>query len=269
MAKRKSSRSDAASRGDKTAAPASPPAAPARNLLDYLTVRRIVVVIVLCQVVLFSVLAFKPNLRARNLNALATRAMNQGNWGAAARCFERMVKKSPNSAPMRLNLAECRLEMDEPAEALEHFDVAIENRKQLEQSETWKKRLAEGLAMRGKALIQLDQTEKALESLRDAIGVDPEQPLANLLLGRFYLENNDVIAAANCIRHLDGVPKFAQEFETLTGEIRDRIVRVDEAELEDLPERVSSSSLATASASAPATASAPAATPAPAATSGE
>ena len=232
-----------ASKRSRTPRPANSTAnTPSPNLLDYLTVPRLIVLFVIVQVGLLGFSFANRRLRTRNTAALMERALENKNWRLALWYFDHEIKKEPEWILPYIKSGKCLLELNRPDEAVKRFDAALERRQQMMGSQDTKSQLAAVCAMRAQALDELKRPSEAYASLQEAMQYDPYQPLANDMLLHYYLAHNDPVRASDHMTRLIGQPQYADELTSVGLQIRHQLAQVDPSQLADVPENANVSS---------------------------
>ena len=210
------------------------------HLMDFLTVPRAIAALTIFLVVVGSAFYFPSSSRMARLGVEARNEMAKGHWEKSLAAWQALYDMGDDqqiSPIVNMSMGRCLLELKKWEPALDHLDKALANADQLAGSPN----ALVGLhAMRGWALVEMGKIEEGFTELKTELQSNPDQPLANLVVGRFFLKNNDPVRAGLHFQRLANRPEYAKEVADFKKYVAENFLNIPDSELTDVPEKISS-----------------------------
>ncbi|HPS02787.1 MAG TPA: tetratricopeptide repeat protein, partial [Candidatus Sumerlaeota bacterium] len=169
-------------------------------------------------------------------------AYDAGQWEQAAVLYAPYLKNfdknlCPDMAEACLKSARSHLEMKQYPDALDALALAEKSEHRAKYSDTPRLK-PDRFAYTGWALMETNDTSRALSNLNQAVAADPAHPLANYLLGQYYEKQGALAQAIPYFDRLVGLPQYQEVCDGFRKRFDNIAALVPADELQGVPEKI-------------------------------
>lgn len=211
-----------------------------KHLLEHISAVHVVVGLGIFLLLVGGAFFLLSDTGAQNLGAEARQAMKKKNWKSALEYWSPLASRYPKSPVIHMSMGECLLNLGDAQRALDHLNKAVEH---IEETRGNTEMVSGLFALRGWARLELGQVKEGLDDLYYELQINPDHPLANYRLAKFFESQQDYINAGPCYQRLANNPEYAKDTEAFKEKVGRVIASVPESEVADLPEKAAAGKL--------------------------